>query len=58
MKSDCPNPRVEREFIGQCNLCQRDGHRAKDCPEKPAVVCRNCNAEGTYILIDTFNNMS
>ncbi|KAH7026027.1 uncharacterized protein B0I36DRAFT_152915 [Microdochium trichocladiopsis] len=46
MKAECPNPRVETKFTGQCNLCQREGHRARDCPEKPPVLCRNCDGGG------------
>lgn len=29
MKSECPNPRVEREFGGTCNLCGETGHRKR-----------------------------
>ena len=27
-KADCVNPRVEREFIGTCRVCEQVGHRA------------------------------
>lgn len=45
-KADCPNPRVEREFTGTCHVCEKEGHMAKDCPDKPPQVCRNCHEEG------------
>lgn len=42
-KVDCPNPRV---FSGECRVCNKEGHMAKDCPEKPPQVCKNCQEEG------------
>lgn len=32
-------------FDGTCNLCGKDGHRKRDCPDKPAEVCANCQSE-------------
>ncbi|GAB7345792.1 hypothetical protein MBLNU457_4055t1 [Dothideomycetes sp. NU457] len=45
-KADCPNPRVERPFIGTCRVCEQEGHRAADCPQRPALTCKACGAEG------------
>ena len=42
-KSDCPNPRV---FQGTCRVCEKEGHPASQCPDKPADKCRNCGEEG------------
>ncbi|KAI6487947.1 hypothetical protein MCOR11_008647 [Pyricularia oryzae] len=33
-------------FDGTCNLCGKDGHRKRDCPEKPPQLCANCQEEG------------
>jgi len=49
-KADCPNPKVEREFTGECRLCNESGHRAADCPTKPPVKCMNCKEEGQLYL--------
>ncbi|KAL8689282.1 MAG: hypothetical protein Q9218_005014 [Villophora microphyllina] len=46
-KAECTNPRV---FSGTCRVCQKEGHAARDCPDKPAPVCRNCKEEGTGTL--------
>lgn len=43
MKSECPNPRIEREFGGTCHSCEQPGHRASDCPNK---VCDDCGEAG------------
>ncbi|MCJ1407089.1 hypothetical protein MMC19_001159 [Ptychographa xylographoides] len=43
---DCPNPRA---FRGTCRVCQKEGHPASECPEKPADICRNCKKEGHKI---------
>ena len=45
-KAECTNERVEREFTGTCHFCEKEGHRASNCPEKPAEICRNCKKEG------------
>jgi hypothetical protein len=29
-----------------CHICNKEGHMRKECPEKPAVTCRNCTEEG------------
>ena len=42
-KAECTNERV---FTGTCRVCEKEGHMAKDCPEKPPQVCRNCGEEG------------
>lgn len=45
-KAECPNPKVDRPFKGTCRLCNEEGHRAGDCPQKPPSVCKNCLKEG------------
>ena len=45
-KADCPNPRVEREFTGNCRVCNEVGHRAAECPQKPPSKCKICDQEG------------
>ena len=45
-KADCPNPKVERPFTGQCRICNEEGHPAAQCPSKPPTTCRNCGQEG------------
>lgn len=45
-KSDCTNPKVERAFTGTCNICSEEGHRASQCPQKPAEPCNNCGELG------------
>lgn len=42
-KADCPNPRV---FTGTCRICEKQGHPAALCPDKPPVKCFNCKQEG------------
>lgn len=54
-KADCPNPKVEREFTGECRFCKETGHRAADCPTKPPVKCNNCKEEG-HATKDCTNN--
>ena len=49
-KVDCQNPRIERPFDGNCRVCDQVGHRAADCPEKPALICRACGVEGNIIF--------
>lgn len=45
-KADCTNERVERPFTGTCRHCEQEGHRAAECPDKPADTCRICGKEG------------
>jgi len=45
-KVDCQNPRIERPFIGNCRVCEQEGHRAADCPQKAALICKACGSEG------------
>lgn len=42
-KAECPNPRV---FKGPCRICDKEGHPAAECPERPPDVCKNCKMEG------------
>ena len=44
--ADCTNPRVEREFTGECRGCGKSGHRAADCPDKGPDMCKICRKEG------------
>lgn len=46
-KSDCTNPRV---FTGTCRRCEKQGHPASECPDKPPVKCFNCKEEGKVAL--------
>ena len=46
-KAECPNPRV---FKGACRVCNKEGHPASECPDKPPEVCRNCQKEGSWSL--------
>lgn len=43
-KAECPNP--PSSFSGVCRICEKDGHLAKDCPDKKAMLCLNCRQEG------------
>ena len=45
-KVDCPNPKVERPFTGECRYCHQEGHRAIDCPEKLDEKCKNSQQQG------------
>lgn len=29
-----------------CRACNKDGHMARDCPDKPPMQCNHCNQEG------------
>ncbi|KHJ34961.1 putative zinc knuckle transcription factor protein [Erysiphe necator] len=42
---NCQN-QTPREFTGNCRICDEQGHRANECPNKPATICRNCQEEG------------
>ncbi|CAG8027130.1 unnamed protein product [Penicillium salamii] len=42
-KADCTQPRV---FKGACRICEKEGHPAAECPERPPDVCKNCLSEG------------
>lgn len=54
-KAECQNPRVEREFTGECNFCGQPGHRRVDCPNKPAETCKICKQEGmSFISLPRF----
>lgn len=33
MKFECPNPRIERAFEGECRVCGGEGHRASECSD-------------------------
>ncbi|KAI7574770.1 hypothetical protein KC343_g22944, partial [Hortaea werneckii] len=56
-KAECQNPRVEREFTGECNFCGQPGHRRVDCPNKPAETCKICKQEGHVAANCTANRM-
>lgn len=43
-KANCPNPPAP--FDGACRICKKEGHLAKDCPDKKTVMCLNCRKEG------------
>jgi hypothetical protein len=51
-KADCPNPRV---FKGTCRICEKEGHPAVDCPERPPDVCKNCLGQGHKTMECTEN---
>ncbi|MCJ1397213.1 hypothetical protein MMC11_000405 [Xylographa trunciseda] len=51
-KADCTKPRV---FTGTCRICEKEGHPAAECPEKPAETCRNCKKEGHKVTECTEN---
>ena len=56
-KADCTNPRVEREFTGECRNCGETGHRKADCPTLPAQTCKICKQEGHIATECTANRM-
>ncbi|MCJ1270285.1 hypothetical protein MMC22_010181 [Lobaria immixta] len=33
-------------FKGICRICEKEGHPAAQCPDKPPMMCRNCKKEG------------
>lgn len=47
---ECTNEAVPREFSGTCRICEKVGHRATDCPDKPPSICKNCCQEGHEIV--------
>lgn len=49
-KIECTKPRV---FKGACRICDKEGHPASECPDKPADVCKNCKQEGNIHAIRT-----
>ncbi|KAL5321605.1 hypothetical protein ACEPPN_009565 [Leptodophora sp. 'Broadleaf-Isolate-01'] len=49
-KQECTNETVVREFSGTCRICEKVGHRATDCPDKPPSICKNCLEEGHEIV--------
>lgn len=49
-KADCPQPRV---FKGTCRICEKEGHPAAECPERPPLVCHNCKTEGQCPYLPT-----
>lgn len=36
------------QFSGVCRICEKDGHLAKDCPDKKTPLCFNCRKEGHF----------
>ncbi|PYI12316.1 hypothetical protein BO78DRAFT_434684 [Aspergillus sclerotiicarbonarius CBS 121057] len=40
--TECTKPRV---FKGTCRICEKEGHPAAECPERPPDVCKNCKME-------------
>ena len=34
------------EFKFVCNLCGKNGHKAKDCPQHDKIKCRHCGQTG------------
>lgn len=46
-KSDCPEP--QNGPSGECRICKKDGHFAKDCPKAGPLRCGNCRKEGHHI---------
>lgn len=51
-KAECPKPRV---FKGTCRICEKEGHPAAECPERPPDVCKNCLAQGHKTIECTDN---
>lgn len=47
-KADCPNAEV---FTGTCNICNKPNHKASECPDRGPVLCKNCNQEGSRLLV-------
>ncbi|EER45443.1 zinc knuckle transcription factor [Histoplasma capsulatum var. duboisii H88] len=52
VKKECTKPRV---FKGACRTCDKEGHPASECPDKPADVCKNCKQEGHKTMDCTQN---
>lgn len=42
--AESPNPLAS--FAGACRVCQKNGHLAKDCPDKTPMLCHNCRKIG------------
>lgn len=53
VKEDGPNSPAQ--FSGVCRICEKDGHLAKDCPDKKSPLCFNCHKEG-HLTKDCKNN--
>ena len=34
------------EFKFSCNLCGKNGHKAKDCPQRDKIKCKHCSRMG------------
>ena len=34
------------EFKFSCNLCGKNGHKAKDCPQRDKIKCKHCGQTG------------
>lgn len=49
-KTECTNPEVPREFTGTCRVCEKQGHRAAECPDASPPICKNCAEEGMPIV--------
>ena len=37
---------MDRPFTGTCRHCEKEGHRAAECPDKPPDICKNCLGTG------------
>jgi hypothetical protein len=33
-------------FREKCNVCEKEGHKAGECPKKKSLTCRNCMKKG------------
>ena len=42
-KAECTEERVDDRT---CRVCEKVGHVARDCPDKPPAKCNNCKQEG------------
>ena len=48
-KSDSKDDEVimaTTEFKFSCNLCGKNGHKAKDCPQRDKIKCKHCGRTG------------
>ncbi|KAI5287023.1 hypothetical protein KEM54_006299 [Ascosphaera aggregata] len=53
-KAECTKPRV---FRGTCRICEKEGHPASECPDRPPDICKNCRQEGHKTLECTANRV-